>query len=458
MNDNSNSTLKGALDEDVKRGGAKFIFMIFIILNAMIVLFFNPISARFTTPYIEHTSDAALAFIVISSSAFFIILFFVLNIVLLKKKSLKAPLFIADFSLMILVVLILILLSEICMRVFLPHMGINLYGYNQKLKMNFMIPNRDVRIITPEYKINYRTNSFGLRGERELLTKEQNEQRIVVLGDSFIHAAQVEYERTMCCKLEKLLNMQPQISMPARSYSVINAAMSGWTPTNERIFLEKNIQFLKPDIVLLFLYVGNDFGETINQLEKDKKNLLAEQNPIHVRVLRVLKLIAMNHSKLFTFFYQRVTKANWPMGRANQPFHNENVNVFKEEYNQEIKKAFRVVESELIKTRNICRENNIKFYLMIVPTKEQIDSLKLQETIDFLKIDMKRIDLAKPQKLLIEFSEQNNIAALNLLDTLKEAGKTNPVYFDIDSHWNAAGNSVVAEAVFNYLNINGISS
>ena len=459
MSDNSNSSVKGeAAVEDVKYRGAKLIFIIIIILNGVVILLLNAFSARFIIPNIEFTSDAKLAFIVISCSSFLIILFFAHNIVLLKKKIRKIPLFIADLSLMILSISILVLFAEICMRAFFPHLGVNLYGYNKKLQMNFMMPNLDVQIVTPEYNVNYRTNSFGLRGERELLPKMPNEERIMVLGDSFIHAAQVAYESTMCFKLEELLSEQRSTPASAKSFSVINAAMSGWTPTNERIFIEKNLQLLEPDIIVLCLYVGNDFGETINQHRKENRPLSEKQDAIHVRVLRVFKLIAMNHSKLFTFFYQRVTKTKWPMGRANQPFHNQGVNVFNVNYNQEIKDAFHIVESELIKTRDTCREHNIKFILMIIPTKEQVDSLKLQETVDFMKIDTKQIELAKPQNLLIKFADQNNISTLCLLDTLKEAGKTNPVYFDIDSHWNVIGNSVVAEAVFNYLYMNGISS
>lgn len=456
MKDNSNKiqSKQEAVGENLKYQGVKSILILVIILNCLVLTLLNPISFKIIRPDFEINNDHILLFTVICSFSFLIILLYIFQIYLLKNNKRKFPTLLSDLSLMILVFLILFIFAEIIIRLFLPYLGVNLYGYNKKFQMDFMKPNLDVILSTPEYKINYCTNTYGLRGNKELSPKQPNEKRIMVLGDSFIHAAQVNHENTMCYKLEEFLNNHYLTPSSANRYSVINAAMSGWTPTDERIFLEKTLLIIEPDVVLLFIYVGNDFGETIIQNHKPNSKLGKINNSLLIRSLRTAKTIMINQSKLFTFIYQRITEQKWPMGRANQPFHNTETNVFSNEYNENINNAYHIVESDIIKIQDICKRHDISFFLIIIPTKEQVDSLKLKETVDFLKIDMKQIDITKPQKLLYEFAAKNNIPIFDLLSTLREAGKSQSVYFEIDSHWNPHGNFVVAEAVFNYLKIN----
>lgn len=317
----------------------------------------------------------------------------------------------------------------------------------------FMNPNLNELLFTSEYKVNYRTNSIGLRGEQEFTVKRPNETRIVVLGDSFIQAAQVSEKNTMCNILEEMLNNSQAQNRIKKEFNVINTAMSGWTPTDEREFLEKNYRFFEPDVVMLFIYVGNDFHETIANLRHHKSR---QDASIVTRFLKSSKNLMLDSSKLFTFVYKRITDKKWPMGRSIQPFNHPETNVFNVEYNSKIKQAYQIVETEIIRINEICKKNGSNLYLCIIPTKEQIDKSKLQETVDFLNIDLNQFNLTKPQNMLSNFARQKKIKMVDLLDTLRIAGKDQPVYFTIDSHWNDFGNYVAAKTVFNFLNKNNV--
>lgn len=166
-------------------------------------------------------------------------------------------------------------------------------------------------------------------------------------------------------------------------------------------------------------------------------------------------------SKLFKFFYLRLnTEPEWggprgPRGRPCQPFDAEplekTANLFLKEYNNYIKNAYLRVFDEISRINNICKINNIDFTVFIIPTKEQVEPKKFEETINFLHVDKNSLDMEKPQRLISEFLNDNQIKYIDLLDTLTIASKIKDTYFDFDPHWNAYGNEVVSEEVTKYL-------
>lgn len=442
---------------NIKYRRNKNISIFFIILNSLIAILLNPYSLKIFFNRSNLGSDTQLALSVICTICILLICLYVFSIYLLNKGHWKMPIFLSSVSVSVLVSLTLILIIEISFRLFFSNYAKcidYIYSYNNYFKMDYMKPNLNVRLATSEYNVNFRTNSIGLRGTKEILVKKSNETRIMILGDSFIQAPDVDIQNTMSRILEKMLN--DNFSVLGIQYNVLNIARSGWTPTNEREFLEKNLQFFSPDIVLLFVYVGNDFHETIVQNNYFKTNSKSSSG-LKIIVNRFLNGIRniMFSSIFFTFISTR-SIYKWPMGRPNQPFYdphfpNGDANIFKKEYNNIINLTYQVIETEILNIKNICMSNDISFYLFIIPTKEQVDSLKLHETVEFLKVDMDQIDLNKPQRILTELAIQHNIKVFDLLEVLREAGKKQSVYYEIDSHWNNFGHLVVAKAVFNFL-------
>lgn len=414
-------------------------------LNIFILLFVNPLSAKLLfSPDGDLNRNTQIILLAICFTSLLIIYLLKLAINQLNNGHNKLPTFLSNISLCILVIAGLIFAGEISVRLFLSNLLLqDLYGYNEVFKMNYMKPNLKVKLVTSEYDVLFETNSLGLRGTGEFHARKHNEKRIVALGDSFIQAANSNIQNTMSHLLEQTLNIQSS----NLNFKVINTARSGWSASHEREFIEKNWEFLDPDAVLLFIYVGNDILET---MLKDRNNKTAS-NSISI-------ISAINRkSKLFRLLSERIDNINkWPMGRPNQPFYdpyfpNGEGNIFKISYDSQIEQAFDVVKNEILKIRDVCKKNNIAFYLYIIPTKEQVDNHKFQEVVQFLKLDVNQVDLNKPQRILFEFAEQNNIRAFDLLPALKKGAAVKSVYFDINSHWNDYGNFIVAKEVYNNL-------
>ncbi len=101
-----------------------------------------------------------------------------------------------------------------------------------------------------------RTNSFGLRDDDEP-SSERPDLRVVVLGDS--HTA------GYCNNAEsyaQLVEARLAAARPGQRVEVLNAAVPGQTFVHHLGALERMLPF-EPDVVVLALYGGNDFGESL---------------------------------------------------------------------------------------------------------------------------------------------------------------------------------------------------
>jgi lysophospholipase L1-like esterase len=105
--------------------------------------------------------------------------------------------------------------------------------------------------------IHYRVNSLGFRGG-ELLPAGQA-IRVLVYGDSFIQADFARTEDTFTEQLQRRLAARAG----HRSLEVVNAGVAGYGPDQELRRMEEELPLLKPRLVVVALYAGNDFGDLL---------------------------------------------------------------------------------------------------------------------------------------------------------------------------------------------------
>lgn len=113
----------------------------------------------------------------------------------------------------------------------------------------------------------FRTNNLGLRRNTDTASvKPTGTLRILVLGDSQTEGM-VNNEEAYSAGLERALNEAPVAQERQRKVEVLNAAASGYSPLLEYLWLRERGRALKPDLVLLALYAGNDIGELLMHYE-----------------------------------------------------------------------------------------------------------------------------------------------------------------------------------------------
>jgi hypothetical protein len=100
-------------------------------------------------------------------------------------------------------------------------------------------------------------NAAGFRGA-ELAPDPRTERRLMIYGDSFVQAEFSEVEATFPVQLEHILETRLNAG-----FEVINAGVVGYGPDQVAVRLPRDIERWRPDLLVLVLYAGNDFGDVV---------------------------------------------------------------------------------------------------------------------------------------------------------------------------------------------------
>jgi lysophospholipase L1-like esterase len=164
-----------------------------------------------------------------------------------------------NLSLILLSTLFALFLSEIALRV----MGFKpLYVSPERdrfWKYDSLLgwahePGQEGIFETPQFRTVVRINEDGLRDRPHSYKRQNNIERIVVLGDSFAWGYGVEESERFSQQLEKSLNVE-----------VINAGVSGYSTDQELLWYRNEGIKYDTDLVILEL-AGNDVGDNDRQL------------------------------------------------------------------------------------------------------------------------------------------------------------------------------------------------
>lgn len=139
-----------------------------------------------------------------------------------------------------------IVAAEIFLRVFHPVPVIPRYVMAGSYGIRVNRPNMKYWHRSADFKIQIRTNSKGIRADKEIpYDKPPGVKRIVILGDSFGMGYEVNLEDSFTYRLER--NLQNN----GIKAEVVNLSVSGYGNAEELISLEQEGVKYHPDVVLL---------------------------------------------------------------------------------------------------------------------------------------------------------------------------------------------------------------
>jgi len=152
---------------------------------------------------------------------------------------------------------VVLLGAEYYLRLFNPQPLIPRYVIDAPYGVLMNQPNIDIWHITKEYKINMRTNSKGIRTDREFdYEKPPGMKRIVALGDSYTLGYGVNLEDLFLTRLENKLNEQ------GFSVEIINLGVADFSNAEELVTLENEGLKYGPDMIML-AYYQNDVNDNV---------------------------------------------------------------------------------------------------------------------------------------------------------------------------------------------------
>jgi len=144
-----------------------------------------------------------------------------------------------------------LLAVELVLRIFL--VAPRLVASNYPLGAG--IAGSELRLAQSEYDIRLRYNQFGFRGPEFPLEEQPDELRILVLGDSFAEGVGVAEESRFADLLDRDL-----AARTGRAVTVIDAGQMATGPASYVRNLTEFGVALRPDLVIMTIYIGNDFS------------------------------------------------------------------------------------------------------------------------------------------------------------------------------------------------------
>ncbi|MEX0291390.1 MAG: hypothetical protein AB3N14_19960, partial [Flavobacteriaceae bacterium] len=346
---------------------------------------------------------------------------------------------------------------EVIIRMFYPQITEHdkMFTYDNELGWKF-ISNKKGIIIYPGEAYHYiRTNEEGFR-EGPFPNNTDSTKKIMVLGDSFVSNVSVRDEEVFTEVLETLLP----------DYAVLNFGVNAYGQVQEYILQQKWVPLLKPDILVVMIYLKNDF--TDNTGEKDwlysrpyaslTENGVLRLNPAKDHSIRPSpKKGLLNKSHLYQFVITRTRNIRAKYSESNDQgrlkrFRAPELSFCRREPTAEVKEKFVIMKKLLMKISNHAKDNNVPIVFALAPSIVQVENdLWKQWVLDKTEEDEK-YDRAIPNKILMDFAAEKGLNMLDLLPVLhSETKKGKKLYNPIEQHWTAEGNRVVAHKIMEYL-------
>jgi lysophospholipase L1-like esterase len=198
--------------------------------------------------------------------------------------------------------------GEIFLRVLAPEPMLPRYVRATEYGIRGNEPNRSYWHTTAEYRINIRTNSNGIRADREIpYEKPKGVKRIILLGDSFGMGYGVDLEDTFSSQMQKALERAGVRS------EVVNLSVSGHGTAEQLITLRYEGLRYQPDFVLIAWHTSDradNVRANLYGLENDQLVRRSETYLPGVKTREFLfqfaayRLLA-DHSHLYNFARER---------------------------------------------------------------------------------------------------------------------------------------------------------
>ena len=309
-------------------------------------------------------------------------------------------------------------------------------------------------------------DSDGLRGPEVAVERAAGTFRIALLGDSFIEAFEVPFEKTVGEVIEGRLS-----ALRGTPVEVLNFGVGGYGTAQELLTLQHDVWKYSPDLVLLAVTTGNDISDDYRPLNDDYAPYFVFQGPALVldssflgskqyrsRALWTRKLLGVvQHSHLVQLVNRvRVLRRRGERQRENAAgAPGEEVGLRDEvqlpPISPDWQEAWRVTEALLTLMRDECRRNQTPFAIVTLTRGIQVSPIR-EKKERFLR-EIGTTDLYYPERRLDDLGKREGIPVFNLAPTMAKLAEERQVYFHAFGtqlgvgHWSEEGHRVAGELI-----------
>lgn len=302
--------------------------------------------------------------------------------------------------------------------------------------------------------------------------------RVVVLADSFAFS-RMPWSGSWPTLLEA--ELADRLESPVE---VINLAVPAVGPRFYLRMWELEGARLSPDVVLLAFFVGNDFtDESGIPLVTRRESGLAHWSETWRLVRNAVRLLReRKDGKLTETAAQPESRSGpgsepgsepgsdpGPEPGTERPWYRsqfrdadpelsedeflrieeERLRLVDDDHRRVFERLFADAREVLARLHRSVQGNGARLVMVVIPDEFQVSPELLRQIEERFEIDPETLDLTLPQRRLASFCREEGLACVDLLPLIEaEPGR---VYRLRDTHWNAAGNRLAAEALADFL-------
>lgn len=348
-----------------------------------------------------------------------------------------------------LAVLLTLVLLEVLVRILIPQQLIilrpdiwipvdNGRGYA-------LAPNLNTTINTGQRPVTILTDSNGYRISENKIESDA-ELEILAVGDSFLQAFQVNYDDTMTAILERELRR-----IQSTSVRIVNTGVGGYTPNHYRIVVEQEMAENTYDLVIVFVYLGNDFVDGrvdfYNPRESRARNFRMprslKMSEIVDSLLYPINEVLERHSHLYVLLKNRFRTLLARMGLTAYSFP---ASLLSGNSDAEFWDITSDIFADIEYTVSTYNTSTL---FVLIPSDVQVLESSLEFRSTAFNVPLDQIDFDLPVRMLVSRLSEAN---LNIVDTtpflqLAHRNGFEDLYGSIDAHLGINGHRVVAESV-----------
>lgn len=301
-------------------------------------------------------------------------------------------------------------------------------------------PHVSTRVNTGERTVNFFTDRDGFRVGQSGRTEAR--KRVLLIGDSFMAALQVEYEQSLAGRLEA--------DLPKRlgeGVAVRNSAVGGWGPNQYLIRARQLLPGEGYDVVLVAVYVDNDAVtdrvEYIPPRAPVQRNRFRIPRSLKWREFVVAVLSPINdmlevRSHLFVLVRSRMQTVRMRLGLIPPYFP---VAILRRQASSE----------RWAVTAELCRDiadlasvHGTPTLFFLIPAPYQVDSDALDRHVRGFALDPAQIDIEQPSRLLAGALRAQGLSVIDALPAFRAAHTSGRrLYGNVDEHLSPAGHEAL---------------
>lgn len=285
------------------------------------------------------------------------------------------------------------------------------------------------------YDWDFKLNSQGFK-DTEFHQKNDEIYRVLGIGDSFAYGV-VPY------KYNYLTLLESQLQQEGINIEVFNMGIPSIGPKDYLSILIREGLQLRPDMVLVSFFIGNDILESHRNPKWYSYSYVASLIHYMLKIRpkyegRIIhgKQVYCDACPAFDKdLYLKIEKDR------SQIYVKDNVDAL----------PFNEALGYLKQIQNVCGKNGIELIVVLIPDEVQINDALQTAVRKQLSVEESRWSIRLPNEILIAGLDEMGIDCLDLYPYFLKEAQIRQLYRLRDTHWNIAGNQFAADIIQNHI-------